>query len=168
MIGEAAQAEHRGDWMENVTFPRLGALAVELDEAAAAGLFARSAQNLEEQRRDHGDISSTDWSFYASFWNPAQARLGLEADWARLGQKARKPAQDEDSGLGWQQASLAMAMSAVDIDRALEWARQISDKPAPHNPSPRARALKFIGELVLQEPSERRLLVISPESGFDS
>lgn len=168
MVSEAADAENRGSWMKTLTLPRLGALAAEFDQERATDLFTQTAQTVEEERRDRSDVYSTDWSFYASFWNPAQARLALEADWARLRQSALQSTQDPHNMVGWNEASLSMAMSAVDLDRALEWARGISDKPIPYNPSPRARALEFMGELLLQEPTKRRLLVISPESGFDS
>ncbi|HEX9996919.1 MAG TPA: carboxypeptidase-like regulatory domain-containing protein [Abditibacterium sp.] len=165
---ETIAAETRGPWMEGMTKTRVGALVFELDEALAGELFEQSAKDGEESRREHGSGPSVDWGFYASFWNPAQARLTLEADWARLHQKEQKPSEDKYNALGWNQASLAMAMSAVDLDRALEWARQISDKPSPNNPSPRSRALEFMGELLLQEPGKRRLMVISSESGFDN
>lgn len=168
MAGEAIAADTRGDWMKTVTLPRLGALAAELDGATATRWFEEGAELNEKQRRDHGGNLSSDWSYYAAFWNPAPARLNLEAEWARLERRAEKPEDKEYGFRDYAQASLAMAMSAIDLDRSLEWARQMSGKPSPNNSSPRARALGFIGELLLQEPQKRRLLVIAGESGFDN
>jgi hypothetical protein len=159
--------------MKNITLPRLGALLANTeDTATASGLFAQSAESIAKLRRERGTAVGTDWAFYASFWNPAQARLALEADWKRMAEQAKKPAKDEHDTVGWTQLALAKAMSAVDVERALEWARQLSDKPAGQNPSLnpslRAGVLAFIGELLLTEPEKRRLLVVGVESGYDS
>lgn len=169
MARETVAAEERGDWMKNVTLPRLGALVSAEDAEMASRFFSQAAQTLDAQRRERGgETNASDWSFYAAFWNPAQGRLALEADWHRAQEKSRLMTEDKYNFVEWSKASLAMAMSSVDIDRALEWARQTSDKANPNSDSPRTRSLAFIGKLLLTEPAQRRRLVISPESGYDS
>ena len=168
MVEETLAAETRGDWMKNITAPRLGALTAELDPTLAASFFTYTAQALETQRIKHNSASYTDWSFYAAFWNPAQARMTLEAEWQRNLKAKLTPSDKEFRSNDWSQASLAMAMSSVDIDRAIAMARQISHQATPNNESPRTRALSFIGRFLLTPPDQRRLMVVGFESGYDS
>ena len=160
--------ESRGDWMKNITMPRMGALVADLDADAAAQMFDQTLKSLDSQRRERGDSSYSDWGFYAGFWNPAAARLILEAQWRRTLERGLTPNPDPNVNIDWAKSPLAKAMSSIDVDRAVDLARQVSDEISLGTSSQRARVLAFIGESLLAPPAKRRLMVIGSESGFDN
>jgi hypothetical protein len=76
---------------------------------------------------------------------------------------------DESSRVfsAWNLSQIAIAMAAVDVDRALEMARSIARPDGKDSGDAGARALNDIAAYLLLSDSERRMFSISSESGFD-
>ena len=102
---------------------RVAALAFEVDPVFGKTLFDKLLVTLETQQGEGrgGDYETPEIAFYVARTDSATARRLLERTFAA--QKAS--AQQE---MSWQIARTAQAMAAVDLDRALEMSRSVSDE----------------------------------------
>ena len=136
-------------WREAVTLgdigdtPRFAARAFERDAQLGRELFALARTRGENSESyDRGGFWAP-YAFYLARADAATARLELEREWsARL-------AGNEGQNL----APIAMAMSAVDGERALEMARQI---PSGKDNFWSLEARRKIGQYLVATPAQRR------------
>jgi hypothetical protein len=164
---EAIQSDGRGPGMQSGTMLRLAAMLAPLDDNAAAALFARTlAQATEFERASGSSHTRVMAAFYGAERDPATARMDLEAAWAKL--QASPADTSAHNPKAWSAANIASHMAAVDIDRALEMARQIPAEYEKTKQSARARALNQIGRIALTPVNQRWRFKWNDESGFDA
>jgi protocatechuate 3,4-dioxygenase beta subunit len=96
--------------------PMLAAWAWKFDPALGEKLFAQVRRNRESADRLPYPDTLGNYAFYYARLNPAQARLLLEKAWGLAAQKKADAST---------MSSTALAMSAIDGQRALEMARSI-------------------------------------------
>ena len=107
---------------------------------------------------DGAGFASPGWAFFSARHDPSAARLALESMWAAsFGARGEQTQDNTDTRDSFSRSQIAFAMSAVDLDRALEMARSLSGQGEQHvgwaSQSPRAAALSQIA-LILLVPSE--------------
>jgi hypothetical protein len=124
---EAAQAvlADEATFYRNVsTIARYAAQAYSLDPETGEELFARARRLMEERRIGDAGVNvedSTAFAFYRARIAPQQSRALLEAEFTRLN------AVRTDAQSGVRLSQVARAMSAIDVERALQIARTIPD-----------------------------------------
>ncbi|MDQ3815984.1 MAG: carboxypeptidase-like regulatory domain-containing protein, partial [Armatimonadota bacterium] len=171
LLNEAMAADERGPFMQSITIARLAAIAFEIDPKVAARMFAEARAKMEAQSAHDGERHGlADVAFYLAIADPAEARMLIETEWVRLTEKMQqreKSQQADPASTDWTLGQLAIAMAALDIDRAVEMARAIPVDTAKSRSNPAANALQQIAIYALSSNAERRTMSVSGESGFD-
>ena len=99
---------------------QIAAMAFEVDAVLGAVLFRELRASLAKSPASPDSSEGVAaLAFYSARVTPAQSRLLLESEYARLRQSA--------TASGWSFGDVVLAMSAVDTNRALEMARQVPD-----------------------------------------
>ena len=136
----------------------VAALAFNADPALGRELFAEVIKRTVDGDFMHGD-GRKELAFYLSRADPAAARLLLEREYCRVGNY-----NDPHSSQGALQA-IAMAMAALDADRALEIALTIA--PHEENNYQRFAALRSIAQYLLMNDEKRAVLRFEDWSSSD-
>lgn len=101
------------------TKSQIAAMAYEIDPVLGAALFEEARAALPAASQYNSDDAVAAYAFYAARIAPAESRLMLEQSFAQLRQNANSQ--------GWNFKDVVLAMSAADVDRALEMARALPD-----------------------------------------
>jgi hypothetical protein len=115
VLREAADAASAG-YNVSGNLLKIAAMAYEIDPKLGEQLFAEAREKLKTEKG-----SNTDFAFYYRLIDPAESRLMLEIEYANLKRTV---------GLvnpGWSFVSPALAMAAIDVDRALEMTQTIPE-----------------------------------------
>jgi hypothetical protein len=128
LFREAMQAVREGNWNSSLSMTRIAAMAALKDAALGEELFkqAREQSSKPSPYIDEDDArqSYAAYAFYHAPFDPAESRLLIETEWARLSarvaQSKDKPNDGNSYMLTQRMMQLATAMVAVDPDRALE------------------------------------------------
>ena len=136
------------------TTARVAALAQRLDARLGQEFFARvkaeALAAMSPGQEYYRPFSIAPYAFYHAGADPAQSRLLLEAEWAR---RIGDGTDGDDYGRSNNLRLIAQAMTAVDLDRALEMARSIPDGMGQQT-SLRSHFLRY----VLASDAERRVM----------
>ena len=151
LLREAAKiVEAQDAYSEKIaSLSRLAAQAYDLDPQAGRELFEKARQALKNAEANGpvwDERESASLAFYAARFEPQQSRAQLEADFKRLS------AVEDKKTASWNMARVAQAMTAVDVGRALEMARSISEENL------RFDTQRKIAQYVLAPESVRRTL----------
>src|SRR5690606_29979083 len=129
---------------------RMAAFLYDADAAEGKVLFDYLLQQYAapSDMPIHKDVMQL--AFYLARYQPLVSWELLQIDWARAGNSA------------FTQAGLALAMSALDFDEALRWARQINGRTGPDESlaTMRQDTQRALYEMALMEPAVRRNVCI--------
>jgi hypothetical protein len=171
LLQEAAGEAGQGPWMQSITRSRLAALMSELEPKSSRDMFALARTQMESGKEHDGRRHGvTDYAFYVSTLDPAEARVLLETEWTHAQQAMQVEAKQDQATRDfspWNLSQIAIAMAAVDVERAVEMARSIPPPTGESRVHSGARALSEIAAYALLAEPERRMFSISSESGFD-
>ncbi|MDQ3815244.1 MAG: carboxypeptidase regulatory-like domain-containing protein, partial [Armatimonadota bacterium] len=133
-------------YWESVTAMHIAAMAYETDPQLGVELFAQARTLLQRKRPDDSNPGVATFAYYYARVDPAESRMLLEQEFVRLMQAIG------GSNRSWAAADVALAMAAVDVDRALELARSVPDERV------RFEAQRKIAQYVLASESVRRIV----------
>ncbi|HEX2951757.1 MAG TPA: carboxypeptidase-like regulatory domain-containing protein [Armatimonadota bacterium] len=131
---------------------RYAAQAYVLDQAVGREFFA-NAQKMLAQPDTDGNREVAEFAFLSSSFDPAKSRVLLEQEFAR-----RKQKQND----GWSSVSLVLAMTSIDVERALEMAQQLPEGNA------RFDAQRKIAQYLLATDDVRHTLAFDRWCGSDT
>ena len=145
-LTEAAQRP----WADSSSGASIAAMAGEVDAALGEKLLRELLQKaISEPAPENGAAysrtSKAALAFHAARYDAGAARKLIEDEYARL----RRIAPQPDA---YQMAPLALAMSAIDVDRALDMARALPDGNARYDTQ------RKIAQYVLADEQTRRTL----------
>ena len=153
-IFQEAFNQTEGAYSAPATQARVAALAYETDPALGRRLFHQFGLLIQNERNrgTNWDNSSgiAEFAFYLSRDDPATARLLLEQEYSR---RLDAPGMNNNSVSG----SIALAMIALDADRALEIARTFPITKSRRSEA-RFETFKKIARYLLMSADERRKL----------
>jgi hypothetical protein len=129
---------------------RIAALAYEKDPALGRRFFADLKSRLARLRPDEVIDAAPvpDFAFYYARVDPLESRLLLERAWRRQVERHAKL----DVVIHWDGGQYALAMAAMDVERALEMARQLRDERE------RFETQRKIAQYVLSSDEVRRTM----------
>ena len=132
---------------------KIAAMVYDVDPRLGTEFFAQARERIGK----NGDSSAT-FAFYHRLIDPAESRLMIETEFAELKRTA---------GLmnpGWSFVRPALAMAAIDVNRALEMANSISETET----NARFDARRKIAQYVLAPESVRRTLAFDRWNASDT
>jgi hypothetical protein len=110
-IGDPASGYVLGPW--------IAALAYRNDPVEGAALFAKARAAVDAPvENDYERHSDLPFAFYAAVMAPAESRLRIERDFA-------KETTSNEQGWSWTGEKCAIAMAAVDSERAYQMSKQV-------------------------------------------
>jgi len=138
------------------TSAQIAALAYDLDPAVGLKLFSQVKAKADVYNSTPSNAAT--WPFYHSRIDPAAARIELELEYARKKDAALQ--LGETQGL----FAVAVAMAALDLDRALELYTLPASLGGRRASWSRSSALTGIVRYVLATTSQRYTLPFNPQS----
>jgi hypothetical protein len=167
-----AMAAAQGEYWAAATMARVAAMAAQTDAKLGEELF-REARERVTRPSPHGDDEMQEsfaaYAFYRAPIDPAESRLLLEAEWARYGTPPNrdKSAKDnyDDYMRRQRMTQLALAMAAVDLNRALEMLK--TPMGGQENDWQRQSAIRRVFSYIMATEAERRTMSLDGRGDFD-